>query len=159
MAAENGAFGGLFWRPIHHTPTRGPRRFRALTPSFNSFEPPCAGWFLTFLPPTSRQGTYFGSSTSELEMDFSRSLICHGSRYMWGSVPICPSPSISLPYSSLSLNVYSLSSRTRAFNHERNTIIISPCSLSSALDGFRKPGKDVSNTREISTGWLACTEP
>jgi len=46
-------------------------------------------------------------------MDFSRSLICHGSRYMWDSVPISPSPSLSLPYPiSLSLGVYSLSSRT-----------------------------------------------
>src|SRR2546421_3608556 len=43
----------------------------------------------------------------------------------------------------LSLGVYSLSSRTRAFNHERNTIAVSPCSSSSALDGSREPGRDV----------------
>src|SRR5271169_5116114 len=45
------------------------------------------------------QGTYFGSSTSNPEMDFSRSLVGHGSWYMWDSVPICPSPSPSPPVS------------------------------------------------------------
>jgi len=104
-------------------------------------------------------GTYFGSSTSDPEMDFSRSLVGHGPRYMWDSVPVCLSPSPSLPYSSpsLSLGVYSLSSRTQAFNHERNAIAISSCL--SALDGSREPGRDASGTREISTGWLARTEP
>jgi hypothetical protein len=58
---------------------------------------------------------------------------------------------------SLSLGVYSLSNRTRAFNHGRNAIEISPCLL--ALDGSREPGRDVNGTREISTGWLVCTEP
>src|SRR5438045_5353930 len=49
---------------------------------------------------------------------------------------------------SLSLGVYSLSSRTQAFNHERNAIAISPCL--SALDSSREPGRDVGGTREIS---------
>jgi hypothetical protein len=36
-------------------------------------------------------------TASDAGMDFSRSLAGHGLRYMWGSTPICPSPS--LPYS------------------------------------------------------------
>jgi hypothetical protein len=58
----------------------------------------------------------------------------------------------------LSLGVYSLSSRTRAFNHKRNNIAVPPCPSSSALDGSREPGRDIGGTGEISTGWLACTE-
>jgi hypothetical protein len=40
---------------------------------------------------------------------------------------------------SFELGCYSLSSRTQAFNHERNAIAISPCL--SALDGSREPGE------------------
>src|ERR1700726_3838201 len=96
----------------------------------------------------SRQGTYFGSSTSEPEMEFSRSLICHGSRYMWDSVPIYPSPSLSLPYLTSLFELGCLLSfqPNRAFNHERNPIAISPCSSSSALDGSCEPGRDVNGT-------------
>jgi hypothetical protein len=94
MAAENDAFGGCFRRPFHSTPTRGPRRFRlprqALTVS---------NLLLQAISILFSHGTYFGSSTFEPEMDFSRSLVGHDSRYMWDSVPICPSPSLSLPYS------------------------------------------------------------
>jgi len=80
------------------------------------------------------QVTYFDSSTSDPEMDFSRSLVGHGSRYMWDSVPIYrPRLRFLTRPPSLSLGVYSLSSRTQAFNHERNTVAISPSS--SALDG------------------------
>jgi hypothetical protein len=43
--------GGRKRRPFHHTPTRGPRRFRLLRQASTFFEPPCAGWFLTFSPP------------------------------------------------------------------------------------------------------------
>ena len=51
---------------------------------------------------------------------------------------------------SLSLGVYFLSSRTRAFNHERNIVAI-PHS-SSALDGSREPRRDVGRTGEILNG-------
>jgi hypothetical protein len=59
---------------------------------------------------------------------------------------------------SLSLGVYFLSSRARAFNHECNIVVI-PYSLSSlALDGSREPRRDVGRTGEISKDWLASTE-
>jgi hypothetical protein len=54
---------------------------------------------------------------------------------------------------SLSLAVYFLSSRTRAFNHERNIVAIPHCLLSSALGGSREPRRDVSCTGEISKDW------
>ena len=38
------------------------------------------------------QATYFGSSTSDTEMDVSRSLVGHGSQYMGDSVPVCLLP-------------------------------------------------------------------
>jgi hypothetical protein len=140
-AAENGGSGGCFRRPFHLTLTRGPRRFRLLRQALTVSSLHVQAVSLLFFPPSSHKGPILGSSTSDPEIDFSRSLVGHGSRYMWDSVPICPSPS--LPYSSpsLSLGVYPLSSPTRAFNHERNTIVISPCLSSSALDGFREPSK------------------
>jgi hypothetical protein len=58
---------------------------------------------------------------------------------------------------SLSLGVYFLSSRTRAFNHERNIVAIPHCLSSSALDGSREPRRDVGRTGEISKDWLAST--
>jgi hypothetical protein len=60
MAAENGAFVGCFRRPFHRTQHV---HVQAISILFS-------------------QRTYFGSSTSDPEMDFSRSLVGHGSRYM-----------------------------------------------------------------------------
>src|ERR1700729_2035202 len=59
---------------------------------------------------------------------------------------------------SLSLGVYFLSSRTRAFNHERNIVAIPHCLSPSALDGSREPRRNVGCTGEISKDWLASTE-
>ena len=78
-AAENGIAGGCFRCPFYRALTRGPRRFKLVLCScakaFYSFESLRAGYFLTFFPPlTLSQATYFGSSTSDAEMDFSRSL-------------------------------------------------------------------------------------
>jgi hypothetical protein len=58
--------------------------FCALAPKpFYSFESLRAGRFLTFFPPPIlSQATYFSSSTSDAEIDFSRSLAGHGSRYI-----------------------------------------------------------------------------
>jgi hypothetical protein len=55
-----------------------------------------AGYFLTFFLPSPilLQGTYVGSSTSDTEMDVSRSLVGHGSQYMGDSVPVCLSPEV-----------------------------------------------------------------
>jgi hypothetical protein len=52
--------------------------------AFYSFESLCAGSFLTFFPPppTLSQATYFGSSTSDTEIDFSRSIAGHSWRYI-----------------------------------------------------------------------------
>jgi hypothetical protein len=44
--------------------------------------------------------SHFGPSTSDPEMVFFRSFVGHGLLHMWDSVPICPLPSPSLPYSS-----------------------------------------------------------
>jgi hypothetical protein len=52
---------------------------------------------------------------------------------------------------SLSLGVYFLSSRTQAFNHERNIVAIPYCLSTSALDGSREPRRDVGHTGKI--GW------
>jgi hypothetical protein len=97
---------GGFRRPFHPALTRGPHRFKLVLcscASLDDFEPLRRRLFPDILPPLSlipSQETYFRSSTSDAEMDFSRSLAGHGSHYMLDSVPICPSPSPSLPYSS-----------------------------------------------------------
>jgi len=47
-----------------------------------------------------------------------------------------------------------LSSRTQAFNHERNIVAIPHCLSSSALDGSREPRRDVGRRGEIQKiGW------
>src|SRR5271163_767464 len=80
-------------------------------------------------------------------------------RSIWGTLsPFAHRPRFLTRPPSLSLGVYFLSSRTRAFNHERNTAAI-PHSLSSpALDSSREPRRHVGRTGEISKDWLASTE-
>ena len=142
-----------------HPNTRAPP-LQALTPSFNGLEPPCAGWLSSPLPPSSHKGPILASrplTPKWTSLDF-----------LWvmaGGICGTLSPSVHLPRlrfltrpPSLSLGIYSLSSRTRTFNHERNTIAIPPYPSSSALDGSREPRRDVDSTGEISTGWLTCTE-
>jgi len=51
---------------------------------------------------------------------------------------------------SLSLGVYFLSSRTRVFNHEHNITVIPPYLSASALDGSRKPRRDVGKFRQLN---------
>lgn len=59
---------------------------------------------------------------------------------------------------SLSLEVYFLSSLTRVFNYERNTIKIRPCPSSLTLGSSCELRRDTGGTGEISTDWLACAE-
>ena len=59
----------------------------------------------------------------------------------------------------LSSSFYSLFIQTRASSHERTTTAISSCLYSSTLDRSCVPREDTSETREISTGWLAAAEP
>src|ERR1700722_14973287 len=145
-----------------HPPTRAPRRFKTrfslLRQAWTVLRLCSACWFLAFfLPslPILLQGTYFGSSTSDTRNGL-LSISC-GS-WLTVYVGLCPHLFVHRPRfltrpPSLSLAVYFLSSRTRAFNHERNIVAIPHCLLSSALGGSREPRRDVSCTGEISKDW------
>jgi hypothetical protein len=74
-------FGVLSTAPQHVSLTTL-NSFCALAPSFDDFQSPLReGCFLTFFPlPTCYEATYFGSSTSEPQIDFSQSLAGHASQ-------------------------------------------------------------------------------
>jgi hypothetical protein len=81
-------------------------------------------------PPTSRKGPILAPRPLILKRT-SLDLLLIMSRDICGTLPPSiyrPRPRFLTRPPSLSLGVYSLSSRTRAFNHERNIIAISPSS-------------------------------
>ena|ERR1700722_19405831 len=92
-APRGAVFGVLSTAPQHV----GPHHFRLLRQALSVSSLHCTGCFLT---PPSRKGPILAPRPLTLEMDFSRSLVGHGLRYIWDSVPICLSPSPLLPYSS-----------------------------------------------------------
>jgi hypothetical protein len=98
-ATLGAVFGGLSTAP-QHVGLAALNSLKALAPSFDGFEPlPAHPYILPRpFPSPFSQATYFGFSTSDPKMDFSRPLASLGSRHMWDSVPICLSSS--LPYSS-----------------------------------------------------------
>jgi len=85
-----GGSGSRFRRPFHHGPTRGPHHFKLVLCSctklwrFRASTAQAVSWHSS--------ATYFGSSTTDAEMDFSRSLAGHGSRYTWDTVPMSGAP-------------------------------------------------------------------
>ena len=149
--AENGAFGGCFRHPFHHTPTCTSGRFNLFLGSSapsaqraSTVEP-----LLTFststlthpphLPPFLR-GTYFGSTSSVPKMDTSPSTLRIMARGIYRTVlPTGLRPRLPIHRRPQSLGVYSLFSRTHASSHERTTISTPPYPSSSTLDRTRVP--------------------
>jgi hypothetical protein len=148
--------------------TREPRRFKLVLASCAKLGrflgPPSAGWFLATFPPPNTQknlltrGPILAPRPLTPEMDFPRSLAVMAHSICGTLSPFTHRPRFLTCPPSLSLGVYFLSSRTRAFNHERNIVAILHCLSSSALDGSHEPRRDVGRTGEISKDWLAPTE-
>jgi hypothetical protein len=169
-AAENGGFGGCFQQPFHQSLTRAPGRFNPFLgfsrQAFQGLEPPAglptfSPSFLT-TPPHFFRGPYFGSSNSLSKMGFST--IC-GS---WLAVYMDRVPNQSLTLASLIILPSSFSlvglplrppSLSSALSHECTTTANPPCTPSSTLDRPCVPRRDISETGEISKGWLATAEP
>jgi hypothetical protein len=154
MAAENGCFGGCFRHPFHQSLTRAPSRFIPFLgfsrQAFQGFELSTADLltfstsFLTPLPHFFR-GAYFGSSSSLPKMGFSPIYLRVLARSIYGTIfPTGLRPY--LPRRPLLLVLPLLSS---ALSHECTTIANPPC----------VPRRDISETGEISEGWLASAEP
>jgi hypothetical protein len=162
--AENGRFGDCFRHPFHQSLTHAPGSFNLFLgfsrQAFQGFELPqqtCSHFRHLFLLPLPHffRGACFGSSSSLPKMGFSPIYLRVLARSIYGTVfptglrPCLPRrpPLIVLPL---------LSS---ALRHECTTISNPPCASSSTLDRACVPRRDISETGEISEGWLASAEP
>jgi hypothetical protein len=150
---------------LKHVSLAALNSFRLLRQAWTVLSLRTACWFLTFFPPSppTQKSPLTGGLFSVLDLWHPKWAFLDLLRVMAHSIygtlsPFAHRPRFHTHPPSLSLGVYFLSSRTRAFNHECNIVAI-PHSLSSpALDSSCKPRRHVGGTGKISKDWLASTE-